>query len=209
MKKILLTLIFGILFYSCSSTRVGNGKTKYFDENNVEISKTKFNRIRSSSKLLEIPGDSSNHKKLTSREKRGKINNRALLESLLEKEINQDLDSDKPIVIVYYPGKDLCNSSGSATKESNKIWFGQLEDGINQVAQTKPIYIYKDNDGLEKYDGVLTWHKDPEGAVEKLFFEYHYPCSSFVVISKGGNYISYFGEFGKGYLWEATQLMNK
>ena len=146
---------------------------------------------------------------MTLREKRGKITNRALLESLLEKETNQELDSNKPIVIIYYPGKDRCNSSGSATKESRKIWFGQLEDGINQVAQTKPIYIYKDNDGLEKYDGVLTWHKDPDGTIERLFFKYHYPCSSFVVISKDGDYISYFGEFGKQYVWEATQLMNK
>ena len=206
MKKILLTLTFGILIYSCSSSKIGN---KYFDENNVEISKSKFDRIRSTNKLLDIPGDSTNHKKLTLREKRGKITNRALLESLLEKEINQELDSTKPIVIIYYPGKDRCNSSGSATKESRKNWYGQLEEGINQVAQTKPIYIYKDNDGLKKYDGVLTWHKDPEGTVERLFFEYHYPCSSFVVISKNGEYISYFGEFGKEYVWEATQLMNK
>jgi hypothetical protein len=209
MKKILLTIIFGVLIYSCSTTKIGNNKIKYFDENNIEIRKSKFVRIRSTSKLLDIPGDSIDHKKLTLREKRGKITNRALLELLLEKEINQELDSNKPIVIIYYPGKDPCNSSGSATKKSRKNWFGQLEDGINQVAQTKPIYIYKDNNGLEKYDGVLTWHKDPEGTVERLFFEYHYPCSSFVVISKEGNYISYFGEFGKEYVWEATQLMNK
>ena len=131
------------------------------------------------------------------------------MELLLEKEINQKLDSNKPIVIVYYPGKDRCNSSGLATTESRKIWYKQLEDGIYEIAQTKPIYIYKDNDGLKKYDGVMNWHKDPEGTIERMFFEYHYPCSSFVVISKDGNYISYFGEFGKDYVWEATQLMNK
>lgn len=210
MKKYLLLFIIGILIYSCSSTKIeSNNKTKYFDENNIEISKSKFNKIRSTNKLLDIPGDSVNHKKLIVREKRGKITNRALLESLIEKEINQELDSDKPIVIIYYPGKDSCNSSGSYTKESRKVWFKQLEDGINQVAQTKPIYIYKDNDGLEKDNGILTWYKDPEGTIERLFFEYHYPCSSFVVISKNGDYISYFGEFSKEYVWEATQIMNK
>lgn len=209
MKKILLILLFGALISSCSSSKVGNDNTKYFDENNIEISKSKFNRIRSTNKLLDIPGDSANHKKLTLREKSGEITNRVLLESLLEKETNQEIDSTKPIVIIYYPGKDPCNSSGSATKESRKVWFAQLEDGINQIAQTKPIYIYKNNDGLEKQDGGLTWHKDPEGIVERLFFEYHYPCSSFVVISKDGNYISYFGEFAKDYVWEATQRMNK
>ncbi len=45
--------------------------------------------------------------------------------------------------------------------------------------------------------------------IERLFFKYHYPCSSFVVISKNGDYISYFGEFGMKPVWEATQQMNK
>lgn len=209
MKTQLKIIIIGILISSCSVTKTDNNKMKYFDENNVEISQTKFDRIRSTNKLLEIPGDSVNHKKLTLREKRGKITNRAMLERLLEKEINQEIDSSKPIVIIYYPGKDPCNSSGSATKETRKIWFSQLEDGINKVAQTKPIYIYKDNEGLEKYYGILTWYKDPEQTIERLFFEHHYPCSSFVVISKDGEYISYFGEFRKEYVWDATQIMSK
>lgn len=209
MKKILLTFIIGILIYSCSATKTAKDKTRYFDENNVEISKSKFNRIRSTNKLLDIPGDSVNHKKLTLREKRGKINDRKSLELLLEKATNRELDSDKPIVIIYYPGKDRCNSSGTTNTEWIKSWYGQLEDGLNQVAQVKPLYIFKDNDGLEKYNGILNWKKDPEKTIERLFFEYHYPCSSFVVISKNGDYISYFGEFGKEYVWEATQLMNK
>ena len=211
MKKVLFTLVFGILIYSCTSTKVENDKIKYFDENNIEISKTNFNQKLSNYRQLTwayIPENSLVHKKLILREKRGKITNRAIFESLLEKEINQELDSNKPIIIIYYPGKHPSNSSGSATKKSRKIWFGELEDGINQVAQTKPIYIYKDNEGLEKYNGVSTWHKDPEGTVERLFFEYHYPHNSFVVISKDGNYISFVGELVKEYVWEATQLMN-
>lgn len=208
MKKILLTFIIEILIYSCSATKTG-GKTKYFDENNIEISKSKFNRIRSTNKLLDITGDSINHKKLILREKRGKINDRESLELLLEKATNRELDSDKPIVIIYYPGKDRCNSSGTTNKEWIISWYRQLEDGLNQVAEVKPLYIFKDNDGLEKYYGIISWEKDPEKTIERRFFEYDYPCSSFVVISKDGNYISYFGEFEKEYIWEATQLMNK
>ena len=208
MRKILLALTFGILFCSCSSSKVGNDTTKYFDENNLEINKSKFDRIRSTNKLLDIHGDSANHKKLILREKRGKITNRVLLESLLEKEINQEIDSTKPIVIIYYPGKDPCNSSTSTTKEAIQFWYRQLEDGINQIAKTKPIYIYKEKEGLEKYDGVITWHKDPEQTIEKLFFEHHYPCNSFVILSKEGDYISYFGEFGKEQVWEAIQSIN-
>ncbi|MBS9768735.1 MAG: hypothetical protein KGV44_14525 [Flavobacteriaceae bacterium] len=209
MKKVLLPFIFGILLCFYSFTKIEKDKIRYFDENNVEISKSKFNRILSTSRLLEIPGDSINHKRLIVRKKRGKINNRALLELLLKQHTKQEIDSNKPIVVIYYPGKDACNSSGSATVESRQKWFALLEAGIKQIAQIKPIYIFKDNDGLEKYDGILSWYKDPEGLFERLFFQYHYPCSSFVVISKDGEFISYFGEFPKEYVWKATQLMNK
>lgn len=209
MKKHLLIIIIGILICSCSAIKMEDIKMRYFDENNVEISKSKFNRIRSTNKLLDIPGDSVHHRKLTLREKRGKIDDRNSLELLLENGINRELDSKKPIVIIYYPGKDPCNSGRTTNKEWIQSWYGQLEEGLNQVAEIRPLYIYKDNDGLKKYDGILNWNKDPEGTIERLFFEYHYPCGSFVVISKDGDYISYFGEFGKEYVWEATQIMNK
>lgn len=208
MKKFLLTHIIVILILSCSATKTGKEKIRYFDENNIEISKSKFNRIRSTNRLLAIPGDSINHKKLTLREKRGKINDRKSLELILEKATNLELNSDKPIVIIYYSGKDLCNSSGTTNTEWIKSWYGQLEEGLNQVAEVKPIYIFKDYNGLEKYNGILSWKKDPEKIIEKLFFEHHYPCSSFVVISKNGDYISYFGEFDKESIWVVTKIMN-
>ncbi len=208
MKKVLFTLIFGILICSCSSTKKGKNNTKFFDENNLEISKSKFNRIRTTNKLFVITGDSIHHKKLSLRKKEGKINDKKVLELLFEKELNQKLDPNKPIVIIYYPGKDSCNRSGTRNKESIQMWYLQLEEGIHAIAQVKPIYIYKDSDGLKEYDGILEWKKDPEGIVERLFFDNHYPCSSFVVISKNGEYLSYFGEFPKEIVWEATQLMN-
>ncbi len=209
MKKSLLIAVLGILISSCATTNTYDNHLQYFDENNQEISKAKFQRKRETRKFLAIPGDSVNQKKLTVREKRGKITNRATLEALLEKETGREIASNKPIIIVYYPGKDRCNSSGSATRESTKKWYEELEKGTQRVVQTKPIYIYKDSEGLGKYDRVITWHKDPQGMVESLFFEHHYPCSSFVVISKNGDYISYFGEFSKEYVWEAAVIMGR
>lgn len=209
MKKVLLTSIIGILIYSCSATKPGKDNTRYFDENNVEISKSKFNRIRSTNKLLDIPGDSINHKKLTLREKRGKINDRESLELLLEKATSMELDSNKPIVIIYYPGKDPCNSSGIYVKEWMVNKYRQFEEDLNQIAEVKPIYIFKDNNGLQKYNGIISWNKDPEATIEKLFFRYHYPCMSFVVISKDGNYITRFGEFGHPLVLKALKEMNR
>ena len=45
--------------------------------------------------------------------------------------------------------------------------------------------------------------------IEQLFFKHHYPCSSFVVISSKGDYISYFGEFPKEFVWEAVQILKQ
>ena len=208
MKEILIAAIVGILTCSSTLAQHSNSTIKYFDENNIEISESEYYQILSTKDVLELPIDSANHKKLTLRENRGRIPDRASLESLLEKAIHRELDAEKPIVIIYHPCKDACNSGGTATKESYRIWFNKLEAKVFKIAQAKPVYIYKDNSGLENYEGVLTWYKDPESTIEKRFFKYHYPCSSFVVISKTGDYISYFGEFADKDVWKATRLMN-
>lgn len=198
-----------MLLFSCSSTKINDNGEKYFDQNNVQISKSKFDRKLSTYKFFEIPGDSTHHKKLTVRENRGKITNRSEIELLLENEIEGDVDSSKPLILIYYPGQDQCNSSGSATKESRREWDKDLEEGVEQIAQVKPIYIYKDNKGLYERNDPEKWHKDPKSVIEEQFFQYHYPCKSFVVISENGDYFSYFGEFGKDRVWKATKMMNR
>ncbi|WP_127845303.1 hypothetical protein [Psychroflexus aestuariivivens] len=201
MKKSIVFILLGFLFLCCSP------KIRYFNENNVEISKAKFEEIRSTNALLDIPGDSTHHRKLTLREKRGKLTNKPKLEALLSKATEREIDPNKPIAIIYYPGKDRCNSTGSATKEKIRKKNERFIENMNILAGIKPIHIYKDKKGLDKYEGSVDWVKDPEGIVEKLFFEYHYPCYSFVVISKNGYYISYFGEFGSTYVLRVTETI--
>lgn len=180
---------------------------RYFDENDKEISESMFNRVRSTGIMLDIPGDSIHHRKLTFREMEGTINDRKGLQLLLENATNIKLDSGKPIVVIYYPGADSCNSTGTTDSRYIKKWYQKLEDRLYEKAQVKPLYIYKDYDGLQKFHGILQWNKDPEGVIERLFFKHHYPCYSFVVISKDGDFISYFGEFGKGSVWKATERL--
>ena len=198
MKNLLRFICLFILIYSCSSSK----NHSYFDENNVEIDKRKYNKRKHSGELLGIKIDSSKLK-LTTREKRGILNNMPKFVETLEAGLNTTLDNNKPIVIIFYPGEDPCNSNGVTNKECYK----QLEDGLQQVAKTKPLYIYKDAKGLENYDGLLEWKQDPNQFIENLFFKYHYPCNSFVVISSKGDYISYFGEFPEEFLWEAAQIL--
>lgn len=165
-NKLFFIILVGCLFNSCGSTNLPKKEIKYFDENNVEISKSKFQSLNASTKFLEIPGDAINHKKLTVREKNGTITDRALLIALIEQETDANIDPDKPLVIIYNPGKKRLTINNS--------WFEQLEDGLNQIAQIKPIYLYTENKGLEKYDDVMTWNKDPKSTIERLFFKHYY-----------------------------------
>jgi len=208
MKKTFRILIITIFTYSLSFSQnknMDNDDFKYFDENYNPISKTEYDSRKWKNRLLSIQGDSINHKILSVREKQGALQNRKYLDSLLTLSSNRKIDSTKPLVILYYPGKDPCNSSGTATRRTKKSWYNKMEKEINKVRESNIIYIYKSKDGL--IDGFKEWIKDPEQTIERLFFKRHYPCSSFVVISGKGNFISYFGEFTKEYVWKAVEIL--
>jgi len=206
MKNFLLFTL-SVCLFSCTSSKTSN--TRYFDQYNVEINRAKFNKSLSDNQFLDLPGDYENSRKLIPREKRGRINDRNQFEATLEANLGVELAAEKPIVVIYHPGKDDCNSSSNRSAAFIKTWYGELEDGLNQIADIDPLYIYKESSGLEKYDGIIEWNEDPEGIIERLFFKMHYPCKSFVVVSKQGDYISYFGEFSKEYVWEAAELMEE
>ncbi len=194
--------------FSYSQNKKVDNNIKYFDENYNPISKTEFDNRKWKNRLLSIQGDSINHKILSLRENQGVLQNRKYLDSLLTSSTNKIIDSSKPLVIVYYPGKDPCNSSGSATRRTIRSWYKKMEKGINKIKESNIIYVYKTKDGLYgKNDGFKEWIKDPEQTIERLFFKRHYPCSSFVVISENNEFISYFGEFSKEYIWKAIDLM--
>lgn len=215
MKKTLHILYITILISNLSFSQIHQiekNSIKYFDENYNQISQTEFNNKKERigiGRLLSIQGDSINHKILSIREKQGTIKNRKILDSLLTFATSNKIDSSKTIVIIYYPGKDCCNSSGSATKSWIKRWHKKLENKLFKITHTKPIYVYKDKEGIEKYDGIMTWYEDPDKTIENLFFKYHYPCRSFVVISEKGEYISYFGEFPKEFVWKTAKILTK
>lgn len=210
MKKIHLILILTFLIsnLSFSQNNIIYKKIKYFDEDYNPISKSKFERKKIDYKLLSVQGDSINHIILSLREKQGIVSKRKSLDSLLNLSLNIKIDSTKPLVIIYYPGKDACNSSGNATRETKKSWFAEMEKGINKIKNSNIVYVYKNNIGLfGKNDGFKEWIQDPRETIERLFFKRHYPCSSFVVISENGKFLSFFGEFSKKNIWKAVETV--
>ena len=210
MPKIFTTILFFALqcFVVYSQESDDKKKLNYFDQYNKPISKAQYRRQFDRGIYLNS-GDSANSKKLTLRENRGQIKDAVALYSLLEKETTQKLNRAKPLVIIYHPGIDACNSSGTTDRSWISNTYTELEGRIEAIANVKPLYIFKENAGLERYKGILTWHKDPDKIIEKTFFKQHYPCSSFVVISSTGKYISYFGEFPKEFVWKAVKALSK
>jgi len=138
----------------------------------------------------------------------GYINNRHHIDSLLTIASDRQINSSKPIVIIYHPGKDECNSSGSSTRRSIKAWYNLMEKNINKIKETNFIYIYKDTTGLYgRHDGYKKWIKDPNSIIEKSFFKNGAVCSGYVVISENADYISCNSEFDKDFLKKRFQYI--
>lgn len=129
----------------------------------------------------------------------------AKIDSLDEEQLNQiiyffsGLQSTFPethdyVFIKYYPGKDQCNSTGSATRDNigrgNKKFKNAVLSRDNMTAH----HIYKSNEGINRWDKGIDWIADDDHIIENTFFEYHYPCSSYVILHKSGKYSAYFGE---------------
>jgi hypothetical protein len=205
MKKISYTLLFAILSIFCFAQ---NSEVLYFDENNIEISKEDFETKLESRNYLEIPTREKSVKTLIFRENQGEINNVGKIYTLLETSTRQTLNHQKPLVVIFYPGKDENNSGGQNDRISIRLRKKELCKRLKEIADIEPIYVYKDDTGLEKQKNIINWHKDPDGFFEKNFFQHHYPGSSFVVISDKGKYISYYGEFPNEFVWDAVQKLS-
>ena len=98
--------------------------------------------------------------------------------------------------MIFYPGKDECNSAASTSDP--KLLRSNHEAVLKYAKKfgtASPVYLYQQAHGLEKYAGIHTWIPDPEGAFAQQFFQFPYPCKSFVVISPKGNYRAILGEF--------------
>ena len=106
----------------------------------------------------------------------------------------RELPAEAIIVLNYYPGKDPCNASGTATRQDLSISYKNYQKRLKKEGDVRQYNIYRDDEGLKRYSLGRKWHKDKDGLVEQTFFAYHYPCGSYVVIDPAGNYRSYFGE---------------
>ncbi|WP_185209497.1 hypothetical protein [Chryseobacterium sp. C3] len=185
MKNIFLVLLL-------SSNYLLSQKT-FFNDKNEMITQKEFDMWQEKQGNFKAYNDSLQFAKIVkTRLKKGKIETDKII-SDLQKSLKISINKNNPTVIIYYPGKDPCNSSGIATQEERSLAYKMTEKLVNEITTSKVLYLYKNNEGLENMTKVK-WQKDPQGLIENIFFNYHYPCSSYVILYKG-SYRSYFGEF--------------
>ena len=203
MKKLLL------LFVLIAQNTV-NAQT-YYDADNNKIDKTTFDKLLAGKEYYHVENDSLKAFKLMYRNNRGESGSLGDSENLfkeLNTKLHLKLDSSKPLIIYYYPGKDPCNSGGmySIRREYLKS-DKQLAKKVKAIADVNVLRIYKNKEGLTTIKDH-DWKKDPNALIENLFFNYHYGCESFVIINKS-NYLTFFGEYGHKQVTESLKEILK
>lgn len=111
-----------------------------------------------------------------------------------------------PIIIQYFPGVDDC-SQHFISRRQEMIRF--LKDKDRKIAKGKKnlFSVYKSNKGIEKLSEQLKWRPDKSNLIEHLFFPYHFPCGSYVVVNEKGSYRGYFGEYGANQILEDYKIL--
>jgi len=189
MKKLLL-LIASIV------QNTMNAQT-YYDADNNKIDKTTFDKLLAGKEYYHVENDSLKAFKLmyrNNRGERGSLGDTKNLFKELNEKLNLKLDSNKPLIIYYYPGKDPCNSGGKYSVRREYLKSDkQLSKKVKAIAEVNVLRVYKNKEGLTTINDH-DWKKDPNGLIENLFFNYDYWCESFVIINKD-KYSAFFGEY--------------
>ena len=170
----------------------------YYNVDDSKISKSTFQKLLLDTNLYSVKNDSLKAYKLMDRDQRsekGSLGDTKNLFKELNTKLHLKLDSSKPLIIYYYPGKDPCNSSGVGAKRREQLkWDKELDREVKKVADVNVLRIYKSKEGIETINDY-DWKKDPNALIENLFFNYHYGCGSFVIINKE-KYLAGLGEYG-------------
>jgi len=203
MKKLLLLI--ALIVQNTVNAQV------YYDVDNKIIDREAFNNVLLDSRFYSVQNDSLKTSKImfwNERGEKGSLGDSENLFKELNKKLNLKLDSSKPLIIYYYPGKDPCNSSGVGAKRREQLkWDKELDREVKKVADVNVIRIYKNKEGIKTLEDH-NWKKDPNALIENLFFNYHYGCGSFVIINKE-KYSAIFGEYGQDQVAESLKEILK
>jgi hypothetical protein len=184
-----------LLIYFINSSFSQEKRHVYYNDKYKEISKEDFTRQLKNLSFIDVYHHNETQVNciLIKRKNKGQLNDTLYAKLKLSLYPNKKMDNDLAL-IVFYPGLDDCNKNVSLSIFDN--FDEKFLKKLNKIGASDHFFIYKYEE-LSKslYSDFPKWQRDKNEVIENLFFKYHYPCASFVVIDKKGNYISFFGEY--------------
>nr|WP_321222674.1 hypothetical protein [uncultured Psychroserpens sp.] len=208
----LFTSVFGF-------TQTNSKPIYYYDVNGAQMSKEdysiKSSRYKSLDELyipIALEKDTCYLAILKKRKNIGKLNTSQLENLFLNLNYNPNTSPKKFSIIQYHPGRDDCNNGRYKSNgyEYNIYHRGYLKE-LKSIFDHNMFWIHKKDESI-KFHKVkyINWRLDNNQFIEKLFFEYHYSCNSFVILNNlNGNYISILGESGGNTVMEIAKEINK
>ncbi|SHH49303.1 hypothetical protein [Winogradskyella jejuensis] len=194
-----IDIISFILLCICCSTYSQDKPVYFYDINGLPISKELYINIRKERKEkssvwpLVFENDTCYINTFFRRKNYGRLTETDF------KKLNAFLNNSntKPksnyTIIQYHPGRDRCNGGKFYGNRYEKKYLKKLKKNYS----FNNYWIHKKDTTIKFKNGRVLWQLDKNRIVEKLFFKYHYPCSSFVIINnETKNYIAIFGEYG-------------
>lgn len=194
--KYLSTIL--ILFINISAF----SQKQFVDYNYNPMTEKEFKELVNSKAAFEISAEEKNTRRLVRRNQYGIVNNVNAFYDVIDKNLEKKIKRFDYIIVFYNPGEDSCNTSGKKYTK-NKAYYRRIkkyrETREQQLKDIIPNFkvLYINQVDAENIDSKLENYRDPERLFEKLFFKYHYPCSSIVVVAPDGRYASYLGESGQ------------
>ncbi|MEH6537492.1 MAG: hypothetical protein V7719_13930 [Psychroserpens sp.] len=204
MKGLLFTISL-LLSFSCLSQTIEK-PVYYLDVNGYSIPKDVF--IKKSSRNAHInesyfsitfENDTCYLRQLVKRKNYGRLNKSQRAKLFSNLNTNTKTPEEKFSIILYHPGRDTCNNGHFRSNGiKNNIYGKGYLRKLKTYFDYKIFWVHKKDESI-KFNRVsyINWQQDKNQFIEKLFFEYHYLCNSFLIINNStGNYISIFGESG-------------
>ncbi|MES2872289.1 MAG: hypothetical protein V4708_01105 [Bacteroidota bacterium] len=208
--KNLLCLVILLLVATVSSAQ----DIHFYDVHGKKISKEQFEKQRDSrvNLALSFQKGKTTETRLFLRSKTGFISQEVLnkIISNLQTVTGKSIDRSEMMIINYHQGKDRCNSSGGGgTFQEMKAALAKYRSQIGRLGQTSEYNMYATKEGLKENYGLVERYPDLDLLVEKTFFKYKYPCSSFVIIKPDGEYYAYYGEYMQEHLIKQAKILLK
>ena len=187
MKKYYILFLTLFLCLKVSSQK----KEFYVDDNFNEISKREF--LKKNDKMSyswSVDQDSTIYNIRVKRIVAGKLNEDQL--NSVKKILNIQQNFNKNITINYYQGLDGCNKNS----DQNDYVISDLKEYIKKFKKINSslFLVYSDEEGLRNRLQKFDWIYDKDRVIEDLFFNFHYPCDSAIVIFPDGDFVLFRGE---------------